>query len=219
LPRQPVLVRYAYLVTGLTPWEFLSLLGTRQEGRYEYLTAYEFVQDAEPRQVRAAFYQTITDKRRGKEPDHEALTDWDQRSGIDKALIEQLPTSHFVWSDELAGAFSQFIRDYLDDETANREGMGLVWNPAVHGTEALLSECVDLSGLDHAAEAPVTTLTRRALRRQETEARRERWHKACEDLKKQHPEKSDSWIAGRIALMPIAERRDAETIRKNMKRK
>ena len=61
LPRQPVPVRYAYFVTGLTPWEFLRLFATRQEGLYEYLTAYEFVQDAEPRQVRRADYQAIAD--------------------------------------------------------------------------------------------------------------------------------------------------------------
>ncbi len=138
-PRQPVPLRFAYFVTGLSPRVFLGLLATRQEGRYEYLTAYEFAEGAEPRQVRPDMYQEILASLREEEPD-------------DKALIEQLPASHFVWSDKLAEAFSQFIRDYLDDETANQAGMQLLWNPTLNQTEALLEECVDLSSLAESTE-------------------------------------------------------------------
>jgi len=55
--------------------------------------------------------------------------------------------NHFVWSDELAAAFSQYVRDYPGDEEAHALGMGLCWTPALHGNEALIEECVDLGDL------------------------------------------------------------------------
>ncbi|TXI38903.1 MAG: hypothetical protein E6Q59_05830 [Nitrosomonas sp.] len=43
------------------------------------------------------------------------------------------------------------------------------------------------------------------------------WQKEFRALKKKHPNMSDAWYSGKIAKMEIANRRSAETIRKNMK--
>ena len=133
LPRQPVPLRYAYLVTGLPFSEFLFLLAKRQEGRYEYLTGYEYVAGAEPREVRAAVYAEILEATTNEESAQE--------------LLKRLPSNHFVWSDELAAAFSQFILDHPGVDTAQAQGMGLCWNPALLGLDALIKECVDLGEL------------------------------------------------------------------------
>ena len=198
LPRQPVPLRLAYLVTGLSFREFLYLLAVRQEDRYEYLTGFEYAEGTEPREVRRQFYEEIM-----------ARAQADDKGGT---LLQHLSVNQFVWSDELAAAFSQYVRDYPGEEDAHARGMGLCWTPAWHGNEALIEECVDLGNL-------ATNLTKLDLRKQETEARHERWQQACEELKSQNPDKSDSWISLRIARMDIAEGRDSETIRKNMKRK
>jgi hypothetical protein len=60
--------------------------------------------------------------------------------------------------------------------------------------------------------------TRREARKLETQARHERWRKEYNELKKRRPEMSDVWYSQQIAKMQIAQTRDAETIRKHMKR-
>ena len=59
---------------------------------------------------------------------------------------------------------------------------------------------------------------RREVRKQETQAMYESWRKEYRNLKKKHPNMSDVWISRKIAKMPIAQSRDAETVRKNMKK-
>ncbi len=201
LPRQPVPLRFAYLVTGLTFREFVGLLAVRHFDRYEHLTDYEYEKDKAPRAVRRGDYAEILTNASPDAPKSD--------------LMALLPRDHFVWSDELSGAFSQAIDDCLDRDVAQAEGLILDWNPAHRGLGSLLEECVDLSGLVTATSA--AQLTQRVLRKQETAARHERWHAAYVQLKRNHPGKSDSWIATKIARMPIADDRGSETIRKNMK--
>ena len=198
LPRQPVPLRFALLVTGLPFSEFLFLLAKRQEGRYEYLTGYEYVAGAEPRAVRREFYEAIAEQVA------------DQATELVE-LLALLPANHFVWSDELAAAFSQFILDHPGVDMAQAQGMGLCWNPALLGLDALIEECPDAT--------PVVELSQRELRKRGTAALHERWQAAYVELKEQHPGKSDSWIAGKIAKLPVADGKSAETICKNMKRK
>lgn len=59
---------------------------------------------------------------------------------------------------------------------------------------------------------------RREARKLETQALHERWQKEYRALKQRHPEMSDVWYSQRIARMDIAQGRNAETIRKHMKR-
>lgn len=59
---------------------------------------------------------------------------------------------------------------------------------------------------------------RREARKLETKAMHECWRKEYRRLKKKHENMSDAWISQKIAKMDIAHGRDAETIRKKMKR-
>ena len=51
-----------------------------------------------------------------------------------------------------------------------------------------------------------------------TQAMYSSWQKAYRDMKRNKPGKPDIWYAQRIAKMDIAQNRDPETIRKNMKK-
>jgi hypothetical protein len=59
---------------------------------------------------------------------------------------------------------------------------------------------------------------RQESRKFETQQMYKAWQKAYVALKKKHPDKSDAWCSQQIAKMPIAQGRDSETIRKNMKK-
>lgn len=133
LPRQAVPLRLAYLITGLSFDNFLFLLADRQEGLYEYLTGYEYAAGSEPREVRRERYKRI-EKEQARLPD-----------ATEADLVALLPRDHFVWSDELADAFSRFVRDCPGYEEAQRQGMGLSWTPALREFRALIEDCIDLA--------------------------------------------------------------------------
>ena len=57
----------------------------------------------------------------------------------------------------------------------------------------------------------------REKRKRNTEAMHEDWKKEYLRLSKKHPDKTASWISKQIEKQPIAQNRDSETIRKNMK--
>jgi len=65
------------------------------------------------------------------------------------------------------------------------------------------------------AYAPSTD--RLEARKLSTQAKYQDWQDAYLLLKTKHPTKSKSWIAGRIARMPVAQGSDSETIRKHLK--
>ena len=140
LPRQPVPLRLAYLIAWLSADDFrphfdnfLFLLADRQEDYCEYLTGYAYLAGSAPRQVRRQTYKQIE-----KACPPEAT---------EAELVALLPRDHFVWSDELADAFSQFCRDCPGYEDAQAAGMGLVWTPDLRELRSLIEECVDLSAL------------------------------------------------------------------------
>jgi len=127
LPRQRVPLRYACLVTGLSCANFRYLLTNIQEWGEAYLTAYEHRSGEAPRAVRPDFYRTLLHGASNEPPSPDALA--------------TLPADHFVWSDELAGAFSSFIDDCPGRKQATADGMGLEWHPALLGMDALIAEC------------------------------------------------------------------------------
>jgi hypothetical protein len=59
---------------------------------------------------------------------------------------------------------------------------------------------------------------KRAARKLETKAMYERWRKAYRNFRKQRPHMSDVWYSQQISKQDIAAGRDAETIRKHMKK-
>jgi hypothetical protein len=81
--------------------------------------------------------------------------------------------------------------------------------------QGMIQRLVDSSNTADARYTP--NVVRRASRKLKTKELHASWKKEYQRLKKKHPEMSDTWTAGKIAKMDIAQGRDAETIRKNMK--
>jgi len=61
-------------------------------------------------------------------------------------------------------------------------------------------------------------VSRQEERKLATQAMYQDWRDKYLELKKNHPYQSDNWISMKIARMDIAQGRDSETIRKNMKK-
>ena len=69
-----------------------------------------------------------------------------------------------------------------------------------------------------ADERHTPSVVRREARKLDTTAMYESWKKEYLALKKKHPTQSDAWCSNKIAKMAIAQDRNAETIRKQMKK-
>jgi len=65
--------------------------------------------------------------------------------------VEALPKDHFVWSDDLVNAFSDFIDSTSDRDTAHELGYHIRWKPALHKCDELISACAAMSDLRRAA--------------------------------------------------------------------
>ena len=79
---------------------------------------------------------------------------------------------------------------------------------------------IDTSKITQAADlglAPAGKIQNRAIRKSKTQTRNEGWKKEYQKFMKNNPDKSDSWISIQIEKMPIADGKNRETIRKNMK--
>jgi len=72
-------------------------------------------------------------------------------------------------------------------------------------------------GRKNKAKSYTPTVEQREAGKRKTEAMYEDWRAEYLRLSKKHPDKSDSWISKQIANLDIAQDRDSETIRKNMK--
>lgn len=80
----------------------------------------------------------------------------------------------------------------------------------------LIRQLVDTATTGDTRYTPSTA--RREVRKLETEAMREQWRKEYRALKKKRPNMSDVWYSQQIAKLEMAQGRDAETIRKQMKK-
>lgn len=80
----------------------------------------------------------------------------------------------------------------------------------------LIRQLVDTSITGDTRYSP--SPARHEVRKMETEAMREQWRKEYRALKKRRPNMSDVWYSQQIAKLEIAQGRDAETIRKQLKK-
>jgi len=80
---------------------------------------------------------------------------------------------------------------------------------------ALVTQLVDHATGD---ERHTPSTVRREARKLRTQERNERWRKAYRKIKRENPTQTDNWIANQIAKLDIAQGRDSETIRKQMKK-
>lgn len=82
--------------------------------------------------------------------------------------------------------------------------------------EAMIRQLVDSATTADDRYTPSTA--RRETRKLDTQAMHESWQKEYRSLKKTRRNMSDVWYSQQIAKMEIAKGRDAETIRRNMKK-
>jgi len=61
--------------------------------------------------------------------------------------LKLLPANHFIWSDDLVKAYSEYIDQTLDRDDARELGMGIRWRPASSLNNDAIKECHDLSTL------------------------------------------------------------------------
>ena len=204
LPRRLVPLRLAYLITGLNFSEFYHyfLSGTLTRDGEPILPIYEIDRDGQPRTVQIEDYAETLPRDTGT-------------ARLTAELPATLPKNHFVCSDEVVFAVNAAVSAATGARVSVTD---MDWNPALHGMDAFIAECPDIRRMLAASTSPAE-LSPRELRKQDTAALHARWQQAYKDLKAQHPDKSDAWIANKIERMPIAEGRSAETIRRNMKRK
>ena len=130
LPRQPVPVRFACMAADWTPALLAEVvLGEMNEG-YSLLAVHEY----DPATNWEGIVQPHT---------YEPYRQYRNQSLRDQ--LAKLPPNHFVWSDELVWAFSDFI-----DRTIGREsaaGLGIRWQPALGDCADIVAESIDLSGI------------------------------------------------------------------------
>ena len=86
LPRQPVCLRLAYLITGLRDGEFLALLGGSRDEPHGWLRVYEHARGQEPRPVHPADVSRLLESLRGEDAEPN-----------EAALLGHLPPNLFVW--------------------------------------------------------------------------------------------------------------------------
>lgn len=81
---------------------------------------------------------------------------------------------------------------------------------------AMVSRLVDAATTSDPRYTPSDV--KREARKLDTKAMYARWQKEYRNLKREKPNKTDVWYSRQIAKMEIANGKDAETIRKNMKK-
>lgn len=195
LPRQPVALRLVPLITQLGVEDILSWLSSPpMDGMDCLLTAYEHRIEGEPRIGTRQLYSAIRSEIQAE-------------TSLRKKLA-RLPTTHFVWSDELAGAFSEFIDLYMSREDAVAERMGLKWNVAVEPFKALLGECPNFGQSGE---------SRREERRFETAASHSEWQRLVDEKARANPRHTHTRISQLVAK-DLGDKVSADTIRRQTRK-
>ena len=132
LPRHPVPVRFACIAANWAPKMFAALVAGEEKLGGPLLDVYEFNGDS---------------RLAGEvHPDCYSMLFSGQENKVVSEL-EILPINHFVWSDELVLAYSQFVDTTIVREDASTGGMAIRWKPALGDNVSVLEECVDLGSI------------------------------------------------------------------------
>lgn len=199
LPRTPVPLRLACHIVPLGPEFMLELIAS--ETLEIFIRVYEY-EDGHSRPCKKQMYSTLQRKLK--------------HGSVSGDLLQWIPPNHFVWSDELANAYSTFIDRAWDRADAVTNDDGLNWQPALGADVRVVKECIDLA--DVAAAERGQALTRRELAKLKTQRWYEKWQAKYRKLAIEHPKQSANWIAKQIARDPeISNGRDWQTIKRNMK--
>jgi len=178
LPRRPVALRLAPLVTQLEVEDILTWLSeTAYLGSPVYLLhAHQYEPDGRHRAGTPQLYGSLLDA---------AL----ETKGLRRKL-QLLPADHFVWSDELARAFTSYIDLFIGRDEAVATGMGLKWDVAITPFAGLLGECPDFDGKG---------TSRRTGGKMKTAARHADWQRRVEEKARQFPKRNHSDVCRLVA--------------------
>lgn len=133
LPRQPVPVRFACIATGWSPNTIASLASGKTTGYGGPLIDIHAFNDITKKagDVAPSIYAAILKSLSGNLSDD----------------LQKLPANHFVWSDNLAYAFTTLINEADDTDEIRQYGIKIYWNPELGGNTSVIDECPDLSPL------------------------------------------------------------------------
>ena len=129
VPRHPVPVRFACIAANWAPKMFAALVAGEEKLGGPLLDVYEF--NGASRLFGEVHPETYS-----------KLFSAQQKMVISD--LEVLPVNHFVWSDELALAYSQLIDSTIGRDDASSEGMAIRWQPAFGENASVLEQCADL---------------------------------------------------------------------------
>lgn len=133
LPRQPVPVRFACIATGWSPNTIASLASGKTTGYGGPLIDIHAFNDITKKagDVAPSIYAAILKSLSGNLSDD----------------LQKLPANHFVWSDNLAYAFTTLINEADDTDEIRQYGIKIYWNPELGENTSVIDECPDLSKL------------------------------------------------------------------------
>ncbi|MBK9160414.1 MAG: hypothetical protein IPM27_02420 [Nitrosomonadales bacterium] len=181
LPRQLVPLRFAVLVTGLTVIQVIEMTTNAyqlsDDVNISLLDCHEFSGN----KIRKCSL-TAT----------KALLTAVRTLGIEKERFKNIPSGWFVYSDELAAAFLNWIDFTVGLESVSLHDMGLNWNPALHPYEAEIKACSVMP-------ASKSALSAREKRKRATAEKHSALYSDYIELKKNNPKKSDVQLSATIA--------------------
>lgn len=140
LPPNPVPVRFACLVSEWSPYLLASILG--QLERFTSLKAYQFNANSDKiSEVPPSVYNDLHSEIKN------LCADAGNRHSPD--YLELLPVDHFVWSDDLVLAYSDYIDEFMVREDAD-DFCDFNWRPSFENRvseQKAIEACPDLSRL------------------------------------------------------------------------
>lgn len=183
LPRQPVPVRLVQFILGMDTDRVVTWLSNHPLiPARPLITAWQYAPNGKHRKVRSKTYERLATKVGA--------------ASSPSAKLSLLPRDHFVYSDELAMAFTDYIDTFLDRESASEANMGLEWNPTVRKLKRLVDQSPDFT-------SQATTSQKQASRKKATAVRNRMWKAEIAKIRKQAKSKlSHSGACGILAKRP-----------------
>lgn len=191
-PSQPIPLRLVPFITGWSLKQLLEYLSELQFDRYVLLTAYEYRNTKFPGEVDRKFFA-------------ELLLE------ISDSELLKIPSNHFIWSDKLTWAFSQYLDLYYPREDTPSHIPKLIWDPALGENASLIHEC---SNFYEVLPKSLKYSNRVKKKKTKNQERNQRWCNEYLRLKKLNLRLTPHAAAEKIAKMSLAEGKKAETIRK-----
>jgi hypothetical protein len=134
VPRKPVPLRYAVLITELDVGSFCALLS----GELHYAGAYDAI--AEPL-LSAYELSSAPSALKVTRSAMQSICSQVALRPTKKSQLKEIPKSFYVWSNDLADAFEHYITLVPGRDNARLWQLKLNWNPSLGNLKPLIEEC------------------------------------------------------------------------------